>query len=301
MKDNAIETKSCGEAGEVVRRVISVCEASDLAVWSVSCGKIVRHMAAESYQLICPDAQIATFEKSTATPWHITGESHFSDDCSLQMIRSMAKGRNSERIHWLYQQFLKINAVRNSDLDDDSVVVIWDADTVPLREIRFIEEHGGRLLFYHGSERHRPYFDTIESLLGGGELADFSFIAQCLPVRVGWVRALLKEIESRTGVSYVEAVLRILPGESGSEFSEYETIGTWIWRSHPDRIVIRKKNRWLRNGAPLFGKRLDGGSASLLFRFLSFRYDYVAIERWRRPVTIRRIVSALSRQLRLGK
>ncbi len=301
MNDVSFDPPSGGEQVAVVRRIISVCEERDLGVWSVTSGNVVRYMAAESYQLICPDAQVATFGKSSAAPWRITGESIYSDDCSLQMIRSMVKGLNSERVHWLYQQFLKINAVRNSDLDDDSVVVIWDADTVPLREISFIEEQGGRLFYYHGSERHSPYFDTIRSLLGSGELADFSFIAQCLPVRVGWVRALLKEIESRSGVSYVEAVLRVLPGNSGSEFSEYETIGNWILRSYPSRIVIRIRNRWLRNGAGLFGARLDGWRAAVLFRLLSCRYDYVAIERWRRPVTLGRIISLLCRRCCPGK
>ncbi len=210
----------------------------------------------------------------------------------------MVKGCNAGRVHWLYQQFLKINAIIDSDLDDDSIVVIWDADTVPLRKISFTEDHGGRLLVYPGSERHTPYFKTIEALLGGGVFADFSFIAQCLPVRAGWVRGLVKEIERRSGAPYVDAVLRILPGGSGSEFSEYETIGTWIWRHHRDGIMVRERNRWLRNGAALFRGRLGAWPADALFRLLSCRYDYVAIEKWRRPVTLARILSYLSRKLK---
>lgn len=301
MKVNSLNVVSGGDAVAAVRRVISVCEAADMAVWSVTSGYVIQHIEAESYQLICPNSQIAAFEKSTVAPWSITGESLFSEDCSLEMIRSMVKGQNSARIHWLYQQFLKINAVRDSDLDDDCVVVIWDADTVPLRDINFVEEQSGRLLFYHGSERHKPYFETINLLLGNGEFADFSFISQCLPVRVGWVRSMLNEMESQFGVSYVEAVLRILPGDSGSEFSEYETIGTWIWRRYLDRIIVRKRNCWLRSGSTLFRTRHEGWLARALFWLLSFRYDYVAIERWKRPVTTRRIVSVLFRQLRLKK
>jgi hypothetical protein len=118
-----------------------------------------------------------------------------------------------------------------------------------------------------------------------------------LPVRAGWVRELIREIESRSGLPYVEAVLRILPGVSGSEFSEYETIGTWIWRHHRDGIVIRDGNRWLRNGAGLFGGRTQGWRAEALFRLLPYRYDFVAIEKWSRPVNFGRIFSYLSKKL----
>jgi hypothetical protein len=284
-----------------VRRIISVCEARDLDIWAITAKNVIEHIESESYHLICPDAQIPAFGQPTPRPWHITGENAFSENCSVEMIRSRVKGRNIDRVHWLYQQFLKINAIVDSNLDDDAIVVIWDADTVPLRKIRFAENDGGRLLVYPGAERHTPYFETIESLLGRGSIADFSFISQCLPVRAGWVRGLVREIESRAGVPYVEAVLRILPGVSGSEFSEYETIGTWIWRHHRKGIVVRNDKRWLRNGAALFGGHTKGWRAETLFLLLSYRYDFVAIEKWSRPLNLGRVFSFLSRKLGFRK
>jgi hypothetical protein len=284
-----------------VRRIISVCEARDLDVWAIAAKNVIQHIEAESYHLICPDSQIPAFGQTTPRPWRITGENAFSKNCSVEMIRSRVKGQNVARVHWLYQQFLKINAIVDSDLDDDAIVVIWDADTVPLRKIRFAESDSGRLLVYPGAERHSPYFETIGSLLGNGSIADFSFISQCLPVRAGWVRGLVREIESRSGVSYVEEVLRIIPGVSGSEFSEYETIGTWIWRHHREGIVIREDKLWLRNGATLFGGHTKGWRAEALLFLLSYRYDFVAIEKWSRPLSLGRIFSFLSRKLGFRK
>jgi len=284
-----------------LKRVISVCEAKDIAVWAIASQRIVRHIASDSYQLICPDAQIAEFRAATAPGWEITGESRYSANCQLGMIGGKVSGENVGRVHWLFQQFIKINAIAGSELGDREVVVIWDADTVPLRRIEFVDRSNGRICFYHGKEHHRPYFETIGSLLGFGRLADVSFIAQCLPVRVGWVRELLCDVEDRFAVPYVEAVLSRLPGNSGSEFSEYETIGTWVLRHHRDEVEFRKKNRWLRSGSSLFGSQLSGPRVTGLLRLLAMRYDFVAIENWRRPMDLKRIKNAAWRFVKRGR
>lgn len=297
MNQPAIPSARPDFPGHVVERVISVCEARDIDVWRVASRRIIRHIAANSYQLICPDAQIAEFGAATAAGWEITGESRFSGNCRLEMIGERVVGENLNRRHWLFQQFLKINAIAGSSLDDRDLVVIWDADTVPLRDIGFVDPVAGRVLYYHGKEFHRPYFETIRSLFGLERLADVSFIAQCLPVRAGCVREMLREIEDGFSMSYVEAVLRLLPGKSGSEFSEYETIGTWLLKHHPEEIVFRERNRWLRSGSSIFGSRLSSPMARWLFRLLALRYDFVAIEKWRRPLSFKRIFNALSRRL----
>jgi hypothetical protein len=278
-----------------VKRVISVCEAKDIAVWAIASRRIVRHIGADFYQLICPDAQISEFEAVTAPGWEITGESRVSGNCSVGMIRERVCGENVNRVHWLFQQFIKLNAIAGSELGDRDVVVIWDADTVPLRRLDFVDPASGRIRYYHGKEHHRPYFETIEALCGFGRMIDVSFIAQCLPVRAGWVRDMLREIEDRFAGSYVEAILRHLPGKSGSEFSEYETIGSWVMMHHRDEVVFQEKKRWLRSGSWFFGSRLSGPVAKGLFCLLANRYDYVAIEKWRRPLDLKRISNAVSR------
>lgn len=294
MNNCAIPAARSDFSGNVVRRVISVCEVRDIGVWRIASRRIVQHITAASYQLICPDAQIAEFEAATAAGWEITGESRFSGNCQLGMIRGKVLGENISREHWLFQQFIKINAIAGSELGDRDIVVIWDADTVPLRRIEFVDSSTGRLRFYHGRERHCPYFETIEALFGFGRQTDVSFIAQCMPVRVGRVREMLRRIEDRFPMPYAEAVLSCLPGKSGSEFSEYETIGSWLHKHHRDEMEFRQKNRWLRSGSSIFGTRLSGWMAKGLFCLLAARYDFVAIEKWRRPMSFKRILNRLA-------
>ena len=283
-----------------VKRVFSVCEAKDIRVWKIASERIVRHIASDSYQLVCPDSQTAIFLEATHPAWEITGEDQFTGDCTLEMIRGRVVGENVHRVNWLFQQFVKMNAIARSGLGDGDRVVIWDADTVPLRDIGFTDAETGNPLCYHGREHHLPYFKTLEALIGFGRMAEVSFIAQCLPLRVGWLREMLAEIESRAGCPYAEAVLACLPGESGAEFSEYETIGSWMLRNHAESVSFREPNRWLRGGSSIFPRDLSGWVSRILFRLLSCRYDFVAIENWKSERAIDRLVRSVGRMGKRG-
>lgn len=276
-------------SGAAIKRVISVCEAKDLLVWKIASASIVRHIDAGSYQLVCPDAQVDVFRAATHPRWEIAGESLFTADCTLEMVRAQVRGENLGRVNWLFQQFAKINAITHSGLADDDVALIWDADTVPLRRLDFVDRATGRLRFYHSRENHEPYFRTIGLLLGSGKRADVSFIAQCFPVRAGWVRGMIAEIESCSGKPYVEAVLDSLPGKSGAEFSEYETIGTWLMRNHCGEIELRKHNYWLRGGSSLLPSDPSVLKARIMLSILAAFFDYVAIENWKSQSLWRRV------------
>jgi hypothetical protein len=264
---------------ERIRRVVCVCERKDIAAWAAANRAVMRHIAAEDYLLICPDAQVTEFRAVTAEGWEIPGESRFSKNCGLGLIRARVIGANHGRENWLFQQFLKINTILMSDLGDHDVMLIWDADTIPLRALDFFGKDGS-LCCRPAREVHLPYFQTMEKLLGHGKLCAPSFIAQCLPVRVGWVRGMIAEIEARHGAPWVEAVLSVLPGISGSEFSEYEMIGNWVVAKHPGALTFRKRARWLRDGRAFAGDDPSSLRAMCAFAFLRLFFDYIAIERW---------------------
>lgn len=283
-----------------IKRVVSVCEKKDIRVWKIASGRIIRNIAAESYQLICPDSQIGEFMGQTHPGWEIVGESQYSADCAAEMIRTKVSGENASRVNWLFQQFVKLNAIARSELDESDIVLIWDADTVPLRRLSFVNPTSGALMFYHSRERHEPYFRTISALLGFGRQTEVSFIAQCFPVRAGWVREMLGEIEARSGKPYVEAVLGCLPGESGAEFSEYETIGSWLIRHHPGEIEFRNGNRWLRDGSSVLPADPSGATGRIMLHAMAAMFDFVAIENWKGQINWRRLPHRIRRLLIRG-
>lgn len=279
-----------------LKRIITVCEKKDISAWKITSSAILQRIAAEDYLLICPDSQINHFQSVTPADWRIIAESVFSQNCEVALIRERVRGENKSRVHWLFQQFLKLNSIVAADLEDGDAILIWDADTVPLRKLDFIEPETGRLVYYHGTENHSHYFETMEKLLGYGKAFEGSFIAQNLPIYVGWARHLIREIEANSGTSYSHAILDTLPGISGSEFSEYETLGTWAYRNRREQMIIRRKNRWLRCGTELLGTDPSKVRARILLKSLSLYYDYIAIENWRRDLSLGHLTSVIGRR-----
>lgn len=280
------------------RRVVSVCAIQDLEVWRVTAPRVLKCIEAAEYILVCPDAQIPDFTAATPSAWRILGDDHFADGYGYGRIRDLTKGITRENVGWLFQQFLKINALVDPELNDEDPVLIWDADTVPLRKVRFADGAGGFSYFW-GIEHHAPYFRTLERLLGIGRQADRSFIAQCFPTKVGWVRAMTRAIAGDRGKHYLQVVLEGLPGEDtmAREFSEYETMGSWNRVHHPEAVRFMEGRHWYRHGSSLLGPRPSGPLAALVLWFLSWRFDYVAFEKWEERLPVRQWVMRILRKI----
>lgn len=274
-----------------IRRVVSVCAIQDVNVWRITAPRVLKYIDSYEYILICPDNQISDFMPVTPAGWKIIGESLFDSSFNLKKIDDLVTGENKSRAGWLFQQFLKINAIIDHQLNNDDLVLIWDADTVPLRKLEFTNSTTGTIEYYyfdtetHGTVNHQPYFTTIKKLLGLEKMLKASFIAQCFPTKVGWARETVSAICNSSNQTYIERVLNNIPGISGAEFSEYETMGTWNYAKHYDSISFKRRNNWSRNGTRLLGSRLDGYFTDFFLWVFSINYDFVAFEKWQRKVS----------------
>ena len=154
-----------------------------------------------------------------------------------------------ERAGWYLQQFLKIAVAEHSIAEPR--YLIWDADTVPYRHLRFFDDQG-RLLFTEGPEFHEPYFETNEALIGVDRRRDgvrFSAISQHMPVDRDLMLCLLRRMRNRNGAEWVSAVKSAISDgrESRSLFSEYELFADWVRSEYPDRMCLRRlssKSKW---------------------------------------------------------
>jgi hypothetical protein len=280
---------------ETLRRITSTCISRDIEVWRAVQCRVLDRIDAKEYLLICPAREIGQFRARSARAWTICAEEDFCTEYDRQQIDSLARGETIARRGWLLQQFLKINACADPALADDDAVLIWDADTIPLRRIRFSAEDG-KLLYYYSPEYHAPYFETIGKLLGSGNSNRPSFIAQCFPTRVRWARGLVQALRDPASGSYVETVMRSLEGQNPSEFAEYETMGAWNLMHHADEMG-HAAGVWCRGGAKWIGKRPSGIYVSLMLRLLAARYDYIAVENWQQT-HLSNALSALARAAR---
>jgi hypothetical protein len=263
----------------IFRRVVSVCCASDYKVWKLTSRYLLKYVEAYEYLLIVPDNEVSFFFGITPPIWNIRGESEFCYGYSKAVIAKRLHGENVGRAGWYLQQFLKMNAILDPALKDDDYVLVWDADTVPLRKLSFVKDtNTTTLMFYSGDEFNKPYFSTLKQVFGIERIGDFSFIAQCIPAKVTWVREMVSPLSD-----YVDAILSTLSGGSPSEFSEYETIGSFCF-SHYKSDVMLNHRPWCRMCGGLIGiSRFEYVNKLILYIYSIF-YDYVAFEKWQSSI-----------------
>lgn len=220
--------------------LVSTCIARDLTIWQFAAPKILENINSKTYHLVVPAAELDTFRALSPSEFEIVSEEDVLGGRDLNWVRGILPSSLSGRAGWYYQQLLKLEFLRNGEAG--KIGLIWDADTIPLRPLEFIDSQG-RLIFRYGVHRpriHEPYFKLIDSLLGIQRQIDESFISQCMPARVEWVQALCREIEWKSGQDWKSTILGFIAGNpSACGFSEYETLGTFAYANHRESIVCQ--------------------------------------------------------------
>jgi hypothetical protein len=140
---------------------------------------------------------------------------------------------------WYLQQFLKIEYCRQSEAQH---CLVWDADTVPLVPLNFLDADG-RIFLTAAKEFHKPYFHTIEALFGVPAPSKTSFISQHMFVDCSVMRSMCRLIEERHAVGHwTDALGGILEKhpDRANLFSEYETYANYMQLFEPDKVVMRE-------------------------------------------------------------
>ena len=250
--------------------VVSVAEISCLETWKLTGPQIISLIPASEYWLIVPDDQMRQFVENTPVEYSVFPESVFMQDFSEEFSRREGASLPGRR-GWYLQQLIKLEALsRARHLDR---IVIWDADTVPLRKISFFDSQGNCRYFF-GSEYHLPYFENIKRLLGLDKAEPNSFIAQNFPITGDQIPAFFSYVEERHQKKWWHAVIDSIDFDESSGFSEYETLGTFV-SSFTMQPVTMQQGTWSREGNQRWvSKQVSSRKAS------KAKYDFVAIERW---------------------
>jgi hypothetical protein len=178
--------------------------------------------------------------------------------------------RSISHMHgWYLQQFIKIQIA--SEQYKESIVLIWDADTVPLRPLNFIGSNG-ELYYFVGTEYHEPYFTTLRTLLNIDKLTPYSFIAQCIPLKASTAKSLIVELG---GNDWVDNIMKSLSDGSDCLFSEYETIGNYVLANNHNPVIFVPAP-WLRDGDRYYYKY---GCLEKAINKLQYDYSYAAFEK----------------------
>lgn len=260
-----------------------------LPVWKYSSRLLEARFPGAKKVLIVPSHERGLFRRATPEGISVVAE----DDVMrpwAEAFDSASKTGLSDRKGWYLQQLLKIQAL--IDYSDSAQLVIWDADTLPLREIDFFGT--GTPKYFLGTEHNEKYFETIADLIGPFERNRASFIAQCFPILGSEVKRFVENISALHGVGAIEAIIGSIDFSHPASFSEYETLGAFV-ASHGTFAKQPKSDGWSRNG----WRRI--GSPWLAYRFYkSFEHPelaFAAFERKPLRYKVRSFVRGMTREL----
>jgi FkbM family methyltransferase len=250
--------------------VISVAEHGCIESWKLAGPQLIALVPSSDYWLIVPDNQLQEFVDNSPAEYKVFPESVFTRDFSEKFSRCEG-GALPERRGWYLQQLIKLEALNRARHLDR--IVIWDADTIPLREISFFDSQGNCRYFF-GSEYHLPYFENIDRLLGLDKSHPNSFIAQNFPITGRQIEAFFSYIEQRHHSKWWDAVIECIDFDESSGFSEYEALGTFV-SSFDKKPLAMQKGTWSRDGNQRTVSRQVGSRKAS-----KAKHDFIAVETW---------------------
>ena len=269
----------------IISKVVSVCSLKDIGTWIFASKQIRKFIRAERYEVIVPSQYIRIFESLSDTGWVVIDEEKFATEFSIDYVKKKMPNGKESRAGWYYQQLLKLHALINSGPDENRLL-IWDADTVPLKPLQFF--HGDKAVYFSGSEYHKPYFKTTKKLINLDKSVECSFIAQCFPAYSTWVQEFKHYVEVTHQKCWFDAILDCSDLSELSGFSEYETLGTFFVNRFKDQMVFNEK-KWERFGASLapVGEMVCAAVSEHLPSYVS--YETWSVQSSRPKLSVKRV------------
>ena len=186
------------------------------------------------------------------------------------------KNIDIKRSNWYFQQFLKLS-ISKLDFISESYL-IWDADAVVLKPIKFISKEG-KVYLNKTSEHHKPYFETMEKLIGIKKQVNYSFISEYMVFRKEIVLSILNKISKKKEQHWWFTILDNINQNDllRSGFSEYELYGNFIAKYYPNTFSIKNLNK-TRNGAIFLGTK----PSTFGLKLFSYVFYYISFEEWQK-------------------
>jgi hypothetical protein len=262
-------------------QVFAACRARDLPVLEMVARWLPRTVPLKEFVVASPDRECRQIQARLGSCARVVPEGDFVPCVSLDALRALPVQGFPRAVGWYFQQLLKLQ-FSFVDLADD-YYLIWDADTVPLRPMRFFDD-SGRMLLTKAKEHHTPYFETYRRLLGEDPGREFSFIAQHILVQKSVAREMMARIEAHVpgDGNWAWKIMRSLPPQGVNLFSEYETYGHYVKNHYPDRVRFIERT-WQRAMPGLGGCPIPTEAE---LQVASRSQDFAAYERaspvWRR-------------------
>ncbi len=231
--------------------------------------------------IICPNADLKKFkEELNFDNFQICGEDEiikfdrFKEVASPILKKTNYYKKIQDRLGWYYQQVLKLTFMYNFIKLNNEKLLIWDADTIILKKIKFFDNDKS-LVYGTTSEFFRAYYATNKTILGEipkyfvSSVCQFSAITpydlKNLLSKLSKFEPLKKNIAEWFTSIIFEAIVNTHKEYNGSLFSEYELLGH-------SKLLENKKPQILISG---IREGLDGvlsGSQEMIIKMLNYKH-----------------------------
>ena len=276
--------------------VVTTCRSRNLPALCLAAERLRLLVPFKKLHVITARRNFRKFANALGGQVSLLDEDSLIPGLTLRLLKTVPQPLLT-RYGWYFQQLLKFQFAFQDEADDH--YLIWDADTVPLREMNFFDDQG-RMIFTIADWHNQAYFDTYEKLLGEHPHREFSFITQHMIVRKSVLREMLGLIERRFAgpENWAWKIMRNLGGEGYKRFSEYETYGHFI-KNHYPQLAIYRRLPWLHEGGTRIGLKPTAGDLDQLKE----HYYFVAFEAYQTPLqrAARRLRGTIVRWLRSAK
>lgn len=257
--------------------VITICSLKHKDVWRLTSEALIRFVTASEYIVYVPEVERSEFERITGKAITIRSQEDLSVEFGENLSMKVSQAQNTERHGWYLQQFLKIEALLRCE---NERAVIWDADCVPLKEIKLFDSEG-KVRYMSASEFNPHYFDLIYKILGLPRTHNHSFVIPGFPVYTTWIKEFADFLSGRYQMMPWHSVLMDnVDFRLRSGFSETETMGTWIVSRYSEMCSTSEYN-WERSGQSKFGYARNFSLDKLISRaHEANEVDIVTFENW---------------------
>jgi hypothetical protein len=258
-------------------RVITICSLKHSEVWKLTSELLPKFLIADKFVVYVPNNEIEEFKLITNGKIEILSQDTLGQEYFTKLREAVSIAGNQARFGWYLQQFYKIEALLRSA---EELVVIWDADCVPVKPIPLFAENNTPIYMRAADEINGPYFETIERLLGLSRIQDLSFVIPGFPILKPWVIEMIEHIEATNpGLKWFDALIKYSALNLPSGFSETETLGTWVANKYPNEWSTIPGS-WERHGQRRFGYARDLNTERLTHIGLKKNLDIISFENW---------------------
>lgn len=210
---------------------------------------------------------------------------------SFNKVKSVMKNHFNDEIKiygWYFQQFLKMGFSMSKYANEK--YLIWDADTIPLKKLSFEEDD--KYVFTIKTEYHKPYFETLNKILGLEKTVDYSYIAEHMLIDVKIMQELISEINKKEmkGSIWFEKILYAVNKSEPNGFSEFETYGTYCHSKYPQKYKTKELVTY-REAGEKYGRFFS----EILINKLKNSYDTASFEFNHTPQFPKNILHLLSK------